>query len=70
MLSNKCCPRTFQIETVDVSEDLDTYGKILLQFRENMVQQFEREKRGATWVKNGKLVRRIKGTTYSPHYPK
>ena len=57
-------------ETVDVSEDLDTYGKILLQFRENMVQQFEREKRGATWVKNGKLVRRIKGTTYSPHYPK
>ena len=30
----------------------------------------ERKKRGNEWVRNGKLIKRIKGTTYSPNYPK
>lgn len=56
-------------ETVDVSEDVEQYGKILSALRLVMVEQFEREERGQAWVKDGQLVRRIKGTTYSPNYP-
>ena len=41
----------------------------LEQWRERMVEQFEREGRGPDWVRDGKLVRRTNGQLYSPHYP-
>ena len=41
----------------------------LRQWRERMVEQFEREGRGPDWVEDGKLVRRTKGQLYSPNYP-
>ena len=43
-------------------------GKKLKMYREKMIHQFVREERGDTWVHNDKLMKRIKGTTYSPNY--
>jgi hypothetical protein len=45
------------------------YAAELAKWRSRMVQQFEREGRGEDWVSGGKLVKRMKSTTYSPHYP-
>ena len=56
-------------ETIDVSSDVD-HQSVLLQYRKEMIAQFVREERGEGWVKNGELVRRTQGTTYSPNYPK
>ena len=42
---------------------------VLAMWRERMVQQFEKEDRGPDWVQDGKLMRRTKSQTYSPHYP-
>ena len=55
-------------ETIDVSNE-KKYQTVLIKYRNNMIQQFLREERGDEWVKNGALVKRTKGTTYSPHYP-
>lgn len=46
-----------------------TWSDELKKWRERMVAQFEEEKRGDVWVKNGQLMQRIKGQTYSPNYP-
>lgn len=45
------------------------WQSILEEWRERMVDQFEREGRGPDWVENGKLMRRTKGQLYSPNYP-
>ena len=57
------------MEKVDVSNHLEQYGSVLKKFRNIMIDQFVNEKRGDDWTKNGKLVRRKIGTTYSPNYP-
>ena len=57
-------------ESIDVSTDIQNYATILHSYREKMIRQFLKEKRGNEWVRNGKLIKRIKGTTYSPNYPK
>ena len=41
----------------------------LAKWRGRMVRQFEDEKRGPKWVKDGKLQQRTKPQTYSPNYP-
>jgi len=38
-------------------------------WRNRMVAQFQREGRGPEWVKDGRLVPRPNGCTYSPNYP-
>lgn len=55
-------------ETEEVSSKAE-YAEALALWRSRMVSQFEAEGRGAKWVKDGKLVRRTKSTTYSPNYP-
>jgi len=55
-------------EMVEVSE-LPQYAAELGKWRSRMVQQFENELRGDTWVKNGKLIKRTKAQGYSPNYP-
>ena len=57
-------------ESIDVSGNVEQYGDILQMYRKQMVTQFETEHRGREWVVDGHLVKRIKGTTYSPNYPK
>lgn len=42
----------------------------LNEWRQRIVKQFEVEGRGMDWVKDGQLVKRVKGMLYSPHYPK
>jgi len=39
-------------------------------WRQRLVEQFEREGRGSEWVQGGKLMKRVKGMLYSPHYPR
>jgi hypothetical protein len=42
----------------------------LVLWRARLVEQYKTEGRGAGWVTpDGKLVKRTKGTTYSPNYP-
>lgn len=41
----------------------------LQQWRQRMVEQFEEEERGPDWVRDGRLMRRVDGQLYSPHYP-
>ena len=55
-------------EMTDVASD-PAYSATLKLWRARLVQQFVNEARGETWVKNGSLVPRKKGTLYSPHYP-
>ncbi len=55
-------------EMNDLSRSVQ-YSSILTLWRARLVQQFVNEQRGVSWVKHGKLVRRIQGTLYSPHYP-
>ena len=55
-------------ETTDLAT-LPTYKTELALWRGRMVAQFEQEGRGPTWVLDGKLQRRTKPQTYSPHYP-
>ena len=38
-------------------------------WRQRMVDQFTIEERGEDWVRDGKLMQRVKGQVYSPHYP-
>ena len=38
-------------------------------WRQRLVEQFEREGRGSEWVQGGKLMKRVNGMLYSPHYP-
>ena len=45
------------------------YQAELLTWRARLVQQFESEHRGPSWVRNGTLQRRVKGQLYSPNYP-
>ena len=47
-----------------------TWEKELESWRLKMVAQFEEESRGEEWVKDGKLMQRVKGQVYSPNYPK
>lgn len=56
-------------ETTEVSRSPE-YAEELTRWRARLAQQFEAEGRGEGWVKDGQLVRRVKSTTYSPHYPK
>ena len=56
----------------DPHELTDVAGReeeVLGQWRERMVRQFTDEGRGEDWVKDGKLVKRVKGQLYSPNYP-
>ncbi|XP_065197351.1 arylsulfatase-like isoform X2 [Sycon ciliatum] len=46
------------------------YQTELKTWRERLVDQFVQEQRGPVWVQNGQLMRRVKGQTYSPNYPK
>lgn len=46
------------------------YASETEKWRSRMVKQFEVEARGTDWVKDGQLVKRSKGTTYSPFYPR
>ena len=55
-------------EMNDVASD-PTYSSTLKIWRARLVQQFVDEGRGETWVKDGYLIPRKKGTLYSPHYP-
>lgn len=55
-------------ETTEVS-GLPEYSAELKLWRSRLVQQYEKEGRGNDWVRNGKLVKRTKSTTYSPNYP-
>jgi len=43
---------------------------VLNLWRSRVAEQFEREKRGEVYVKNGTLQQRQNGFTYSPHYEK
>eukprot|EP01061_Rhynchopus_euleeides_P042765 TRINITY_DN745_c0_g3_i1.p1 TRINITY_DN745_c0_g3~~TRINITY_DN745_c0_g3_i1.p1 ORF type:complete len:522 (+),score=145.15 TRINITY_DN745_c0_g3_i1:87-1652(+) len=45
------------------------YASALGVWRQRLVDQFEQEGRGASWVSGGVLMQRTKGTTYSPNYP-
>ena len=56
-------------ESTEVSGD-PAYAAALVQWRQRLVAQFEREGRGDAWVKDGKLLQRAQGQTYSPNYPK
>lgn len=56
-------------EIAEVSR-LPEYAEELALWRSRLAEQFEAEDRGEAWVKDGQLVRRVKSTTYSPHYPK
>lgn len=47
----------------------DSEKEMLIQWRGHMVQQFVKEGRGEDWVKDGKLMTRVKGQLYSPNYP-
>ena len=46
------------------------YEDTLVRWRERLIKQFEAERRGPDWVKDGKLLRRVKGMRYSPNYPR
>lgn len=47
-----------------------TWVNTLELWRSRMVKQFQEEGRGPDWVSpDGKLMRRVKGQLYSPHYP-
>ena len=41
----------------------------LMKWRQKLITQFEAEGRGEEWVKDGKLMQRVKGQLYSPNYP-
>jgi len=41
----------------------------LIEWRTRLINMFEQQNRGDTWVKNGELQIRPKGQTYSPNYP-
>ena len=56
-------------ETTEIS-GLPSSAATLARWRARLVAQFEAEGRGKGWVKDGKLVKRTAGTTYSPNYPK
>lgn len=56
-------------ELVNLAKD-EAYNSTLVQWRGRMVHQFEAERRGDQWVKNGELQRRIANVLYSPNYPK
>ena len=45
------------------------YEDTLVRWRQRLIKQFEAEGRGPDWVKDGKLLRRVKGMRYSPNYP-
>lgn len=55
-------------EMTDVSGEA-AYQPVLAQWRDTLVQQFEREGRGPAWVKNGVLQKRPQSQLYSPNYP-
>jgi hypothetical protein len=45
------------------------YAQVLSALRDKLVQQFESEGRGPSWVKNGVLQQRVQGQLYSPNFP-
>ena len=47
---------------------VESYGPTLALWRQRMVDQFEAEGRGASWVKDGQLQRRTEGQMYSPNF--
>ena len=55
-------------ETRDLSGDV-RYAALLRQWRSRLVDQFQRERRGSSWVRDGVLQTRPRGQLYSPHYP-
>ena len=55
-------------ETIDLSRS-KLWSHILQYWRETMVEQFEREKRGEDWVKDGTLIVRQKSTTFGANFP-
>ena len=55
-------------EMHDLSKD-PNWRDELLKWRNRLIEQFEKEKRGPEWVKNGKLQPRRKLYLHSPHYP-
>ena len=55
-------------ELQDLSSNA-SFASELAKWRLRLVEQFEREKRGQEWVKDGKLQRRTEGQVYSPNYP-
>lgn len=56
-------------ETQNLAGD-PAYAHVQATWYARMVQQFEDEGRGPTWVKGGVLQKRVKGQLYSPNYPK
>lgn len=45
------------------------WQEVLEMWRERMVLQFQHEGRGPEWVEGGRLMQRVNGMNYSPHYP-
>merc|ERR1711991_550202 len=57
-------------EIVDIAKQNDSQ-QLLIDWRQRLITQYEEEKRGDLWVKDGKLMIRTGNNpgVYSPNYP-